>query len=128
METAQPVPGAPPWIRGTITMRGQAIPIVDLRAKFGLPTRADTDETCILVVRLARGDGDVVTGLVVDGASDVLDVTEDLVEPAPTIAIDDREMAGVVGRGRFDQRSVVLLDVDAVFTGAEQEAIARAVA
>jgi len=125
MMAMEPATGAPSWIRGVISMRGQTIPVVDLRAKLGLPARPDTETTCILVVRLTRGDGDIVAGLVVDEASDVLDVTENLIEPPPTVAIADREMAGVVGRGRFDQRSVILLDIDAVFTDSEQESIVR---
>lgn len=68
------MPGMPSYIRGLITVHGVAVPVLDLRARLGLPERAPTHRTCIIIVRI---DGPNVgasrlIGLLVDGVSDIL--------------------------------------------------------
>ena len=75
MMSVTPVPRTPSFVRGVINLRGKVIPIIDLRLKFGMPAIAQTEETCIIVVR-AQG---VEMGIVVDKVSEVLDIaTEDI--------------------------------------------------
>src|SRR5437899_8597321 len=51
MMSVTPVPRTPSFVRGVINLRGKVIPIIDLRLKFGMPAIAQTEETCIIVVR-----------------------------------------------------------------------------
>ena len=96
-------------------MRGKVIPVVDLRAKFEMERREETDKTCIVVVTVKRGSGVVVMGIIVDEVSEVLDVLGGSIEPAP-------EFGGVVdtsfilGMGKVGDRVVTLLDVDKVLS------------
>lgn len=109
------VPKTPAFVRGVINLRGKVIPVVDLRAKFEMERREETDKTCIVVVTVKRGSGVVVMGIIVDEVSEVLDVLGGSIEPAP-------EFGGVVdtsfilGMGKVGDRVVTLLDVDKVLS------------
>ncbi len=60
------VPQMPGDVKGVINLRGQVIPVVDLRAKFGMETAEVTDQTCIIVVEIQQADCTFSTGIVVD--------------------------------------------------------------
>ncbi len=68
------VPQTPHEVKGVINLRGQVIPVIDLRAKFGMETTEVTDESCIIVVVISRGRSDFSTGIVVDHVQEVLDI------------------------------------------------------
>jgi purine-binding chemotaxis protein CheW len=71
METwtgATRVPGAPPWVAGLVQMRGEVVPVIDLRARFGLDAAEPTLDTRVVVVR----EGDRKVGLKVDRAREVI--------------------------------------------------------
>ena len=68
------VPQTPHYVKGVINLRGQVIPVIDLRAKFGMETADVTDETCIIVVEIAHGSRKFSTGIVVDRVQEVLDI------------------------------------------------------
>ena len=76
------VPHAPEFVEGVINLRGQVIPVVDVRSRFGLAAAEHDKNTRIVVVELP---GKVV-GFLVDSVSEVLRVSAALVEPAPAIA------------------------------------------
>ena len=54
------VPHTPPDVKGVINLRGQVIPVVDLRTRFGMESADVTDETCIIVVDVGRQIGIIV--------------------------------------------------------------------
>src|SRR5690348_4127362 len=67
------LPESPAYVKGVIHLRGKAIPVVDLRLKFGLPEREFTRRTCIIVVEIKnRTAGQFLIGLIVDRVSEVL--------------------------------------------------------
>lgn len=108
-----PVPRTPAHVRGVINLRGKVIPVVDLRLKFGLDRKEDTDRTCIVVVRNTRAGAMVTTGIVVDEVSEVLDIEERQIEPAPEFGaeVDTRF---ILGMGKVRDKVVMLLEVDRV--------------
>jgi purine-binding chemotaxis protein CheW len=110
-ETVRPLPDTPDYIKGVLDMRGTIVPIVDLRLRFGVGEAAYTPTTVIIVVSTQAEDRDQTMGMVVDGVSDVLDVSDETLMPAPNLgtAISTRFIRGMVTR---DSRMVVLLDVD----------------
>lgn len=103
------IPQTPDYIKGLIRLRSTAIPIVDLRLRFGLPPEEPTDETRIMVLNVA---GKTI-GVLVDAVSEVLRITEDQILPPPsTVAGPDQEyLAGLV---KLENRPLVLLDLDKV--------------
>jgi purine-binding chemotaxis protein CheW len=117
------VPRTPSFVRGVINLRGKVIPIVDLRLKFDMDSRASTEKTCIIVVTVRRSSGAVIMGIIVDEVSEVLDVAGESIEPAPQFggAVDT---AFILGMGKVGDRVVTLMDVDKVLSGEDVAAVA----
>jgi len=85
MTAITPLPRTPQFIRGVINLRGQIIPIVDLRLKFGLSFREYTKRTCIIVVEVAYSGDTILMGLVVDSIQDVVSISDDKMSKIPYI-------------------------------------------
>lgn len=113
------VPDMPAFIRGVINLRGKVIPVMDVRARFGLPDRDYDDRTCIIVVNI---DGTEV-GLVVDEVSEVADIPEANVEPAPRTS-KNRENSYIQGMGKINKAVKILLDVHKLLFTAEMQELA----
>lgn len=112
------VPRTPNFVRGVINLRGKVIPVVDLRLKFGLESKEDTNRTCIIVVQVARGNESVTMGILVDEVSEVLDINGEQIEPAPTFG-DTVSTDFILGMGKVAQKVVMLLDVEKVLSSGE---------
>ncbi|NKC31265.1 chemotaxis protein CheW [Roseomonas sp. BU-1] len=92
------IPHAPPWMRGVINLRGVIVPILDLRARFGM---AQTQATRMHVVVIIQA-GTRLAGLLVDAVSDIIAVAPEEVRPVPEIgaAAPERLLCGLVPRER----------------------------
>jgi purine-binding chemotaxis protein CheW len=112
------VPRTPEFVRGVINLRGRVIPVVDLRRKFGLPEIPDTELTCIVVVQVTQGQGEVTMGVIVDQVSEVMNITAENVEPTPSLGHAEAEEF-LLGVGKFNQTVVLLLDVDRILSHGE---------
>jgi purine-binding chemotaxis protein CheW len=112
------VPRMPAYVRGVINLRGQVIPVVDLRAKFGMDAVAKTEHTCIIVVEIKSGDRKLSTGIVVDRVSEVLDIPAEKIEEAPAFgaAVDTDFIRGM---GKINDSVKILLDIDKVLGSQE---------
>lgn len=118
------VPRTPQFVRGVINLRGKVIPVVDLRAKFGMGAVDDTDRTCIVVVQVSGKSGYTVMGTVVDEVSEVIDIVEDQIEATPEFGADiDTDF--VLGIGKVNDRVVMVLDIDRVLSASEISAVKR---
>jgi purine-binding chemotaxis protein CheW len=112
------IPTTPAFIRGVINLRGKVIPVVDLRLKFGIEAKEDTQRTCIIVVHLTHTAQEMIVGIIVDEVSEVLDIDQNQIEPPPSFGADIRTDF-ILGMGKVDQKVMTLLDIDRVLT--EQE-------
>ena len=84
MQKITPVPQMPIHVKGVINLRGKVIPVIDLRIKFNLEAEDTTERTCVIVVDVDNGQGvNTLLGLVVDAVEEVLNITENDVEPSP---------------------------------------------
>ena len=120
------VPRTPDFIRGVINLRGKVIPVVDLRLKFGMPTRDDTERTCVIVVQVIRSGNQITMGLIVDEVSEVLEVKGEQIEPPPSFGTT-MDTSFLLGMGKVGEKVVMLLDVDRVMSGEEVAEIAETV-
>jgi purine-binding chemotaxis protein CheW len=113
------VPRTPEFVMGVINLRGNVIPVVDLRLKFGMPHIDRTEETCIIVVDVLGME----MGILVDRVSEVLDIVDEEIQPAPDfgVAVDTEFILGI---GRANDRVTILLDISQVLTGGEADRIA----
>src|SRR5260221_14786221 len=81
---ATPLPQTPDYMRGVINLRGAVLPIMDLALRLGLNSTEPSERSVIIVVRMAER----TIGLLVDAVSDILSVTQDLIQPTPDVACD----------------------------------------
>ncbi len=110
------VPQMPAHIRGVINLRGKIIPVVDLRARFGLAQAAATDRTCVIVMQVATSSGNSVPmGLVVDDVEEVINLTADDIQETPDFGsqvVTDY----LLGMAKIKGVVKTLLDFDRVVT------------
>ena len=83
MTAITPLPRTPQFIRGVINLRGQIIPIIDLRLKFGLAFHEYTKRTCIIVVEVDYENETILMGLVVDAIQDVVSIPDEKMSKIP---------------------------------------------
>jgi len=112
------VPKTPPFIRGVINLRGKVIPIIDLRLKFDMPSRAQTAETCIIVVQL-RG---IEMGVIVDRVSEVINIAEADIEDPPSFGTSV-STDYILGIGKSQGKVKILLDIDCVLSDREDHSL-----
>lgn len=110
------IPKTPGYVKGVINLRGQVISVVDLRAKFNMPSVERTDQTCIIVVEIAHCDRRISTGIIVDHVSEVQDIPESNIEDAPHMG-GDTDQNFILGMGKVGQSVKILLDIDIVLGG-----------
>ena len=121
IQTITDVPDMPSFIRGVINLRGKVVPIMDVRARFGLDDREYDERTCIIVVNI---DGTEV-GLVVDEVSEVMDIPDAHVEPAPRTH-KNSEDSFIQGMGKVNNDVKILLDVHKLLFSGEMMALTDA--
>jgi purine-binding chemotaxis protein CheW len=112
------VPTAPEYLRGMVNVRGKAIPVVDLRLRFGLPQAVDTVHTRIIVMELELDGEPVVLGGIADSVHEVIELDPASINPPPRIAMRWRS-AFIKGMGRRGDDFIIILDVNAVFSSEE---------
>ena len=114
------VPQTPAHVRGVINLRGKVIPVIDLRAKFGMESTETTDQTCIIVVEITQQGQGFNTGIVVDRVQEVLDIAGENIEDTPqfgsNVATDF-----ILGMGKIGDSVKILLDIDRVLASDELE-------
>lgn len=114
------VPQMPDYIEGIINLRGNVIPVLDLRKRFGMKNTALNDDTRIVVSRMSEK----IIGLIVDSVSQVMKIPNNDIQPPPdTIA----GLAGeyLTGVGKVDERMIMLLDIDKVLSEDEKRDLER---
>ena len=108
------LPKAPDFVKGVINLRGDVIPIIDLRVKFGLIQERYSSATRVIVVEV---DGKSM-GIVVDSVSHVIRIDDDQIENSPLLGgISKEYIRGVV---KLDDRLIVLLNIDKILTTEEK--------
>ena len=123
MMEVTPVPRTPSYVRGVINLRGRVIPVVELREKFGMPTTADTSETCIIVVKVHSVDGDLEMGIIIDTVSEVLDIAGRQIEPPPQFGAAC-ETDFILGMAKAGTSVKILIDINRILGGEEIAALA----
>ncbi len=115
-EPATRVPNTPAYLKGVINLRGNIVPVYDLRLRFGMPVREYTKETVVIVVRVGEGEEQRSMGLVVDAVSDVLVVQDEQISQTPEFgaAVPTEHICGLASAG---DDMVMLLDLESLAGG-----------
>ncbi len=118
MRSIARLPQAPAALLGMIDVRGQGVPVIDLRLTLGLAEAGDTENTRIIVLAIPGREGDLRLGLRADRVFEVTILDEDGLEPAPSVSgqWSGRCLAGI---GRRNGRFVTVLDLERLLDGFE---------
>jgi purine-binding chemotaxis protein CheW len=105
------IPKAAHYVRGVINLRGEVIPVIDLRKRFNLDEGNEDDNTRIIIVSV----DDIVVGLIADYSSEVVEISSNAIEEAPDGAgtVDRNYISGI---GKVGERLIILLDVVKLIT------------
>lgn len=116
MQAITQLPQTPAYVMGVTNLRGSILPVIDLRARFALEMKEDTRQTRIIIVTM----GNIKVGVVVDGVSEVLRVSEETIEPLPPLvnSVDSAFLKGIV---RLENRLIILLELGRVLNLDEQK-------
>ena len=105
------VPYAPNYLLGVMNLRGVIVPVIDLRARFGLTPRTPDSASVVIVVRVHTDLGEKTAGIIVDAVSEVYSVAPADIKPAPELGAST-ERACVQNLASIGEKMVMLLDVD----------------
>ncbi len=119
-DSVTPIPNTPEYIRGVINLRGTIVPIIDLRRRFALESVKYGPMTVVIVLKVmdSTGEKSRVMGVIVDAVSDVYNVQEDALKPAPDFG-GDVDVAFVRGLTCVDENMVIMLDIDRLLNSDE---------
>jgi purine-binding chemotaxis protein CheW len=114
---ATALPQSPSFVKGVINLRGAVLPIVDLASRLGFESTEASDRNVIIVAQI----GEQVVGLLVDAVSDILTVTDDIIQPTPDVASETAK-SFIRGLIAMDGRMISLIGLDRVLPDMELEA------
>ncbi|ALV92577.1 MULTISPECIES: chemotaxis protein CheW [Pantoea] len=108
------IANTPEFIKGVTNLRGVIVPIIDLRVKFAQQDVEYNENTVVIVLNLEHR----VVGIVVDGVSDVLSLTQDQIRPAPEFAVT-MSTEYLTGLGALGERMLILVDIEKLLSSEE---------
>ena len=112
------VPNSPSYVEGVINLRGKVIPVVDLRKKFDLEEKENTEQSRIMIMDIQG----ITMGLVVDSVSEVLRIPLGTVEPTPPMA-SNISAEFIKGIAKLEDRLIILLDMDRLLGKTDETAM-----
>lgn len=115
------VPKMPDFIEGVMNLRGQITTVIDLRKRIGIDGVERTDQSRIIVAEV----GESQLGLVVDSVQDVIKVSQEMISPPPKTVARKVDASFLTGICKLQERLIMLLDLDKVFSDKEMEAITQ---
>lgn len=116
------IPNTPKYVEGILNMRGAIVPIVDLRIRFGMERVEYGPTTVIVVLKANHGNSKRIVGIVVDGVTDVHNLSEDDIKPVPDFG-ETVHTEFIKGMATLAEKMAVVLDVDRLLRYDELEAV-----
>jgi purine-binding chemotaxis protein CheW len=113
------IANAPAYLKGVVNLRGVIVPIVDLRVKFNCLNdegQADINSFTVVIVLNVRGR---VVGAVVDSVSDVMQLAEQMIQPAPEMSNAVVDTTYITGIANVSDRLLILMDIESLMSSAE---------
>jgi purine-binding chemotaxis protein CheW len=121
-EAVTRIANTPNFIKGVINLRGVIVPIVDMRIKFDLGEPVYNEFTVVIILNIGKR----VIGIVVDGVSDVVSLTEDEIHPAPEFGTFDTQF--LTGLATIDERMLILVDIERLMSSDEMALVDQSAA
>ena len=116
--TVTKIPGVPDFVRGIINLRGNVVPVVDLRLKFSMSETIKTEGTCVIVLDVGSGESRTVIGALADSVHEVFEFESGQVEPPPRIGSMSKANF-IQGVGKREDQFIITLNINRVFSSEE---------
>ncbi|MFP4037242.1 MAG: chemotaxis protein CheW [Desulfobacteraceae bacterium] len=116
------VPRMPPFLRGVINLRGNVVPVIDLRLKLGMGSIQRTVDTCIVIVEVDMDGETVHMGALADSVKEVIALDPEQIVPPPKFGVQ-LKTEFIKGMGRQDEDFLIILDIDRVLSSEELAAV-----
>lgn len=116
--TITKVPGVPDFISGVINLRGNVVPIIDLRLKLGMQSGERTVNTCIVILDIELDGEPATMGALADSVEEVIDLDKTRIEPPPKLG-SKLKTGFIKGMAKKDEIFLIILDIDKVFSSEE---------
>jgi purine-binding chemotaxis protein CheW len=100
------VPNTPSYVKGVINLRGEVVPVVDLRKRFKLSDKKVTEESRIIILSIEE----VSVGLLVDNSSEVLTIPVDSIDNTSNL-VNSFEDDYIKGIGKVENRMIIIIDI-----------------
>ncbi len=112
-EPATSIPNTPDFIVGVINLRGNVVPVIDLRKRFNLDKAEYGTSTVIVVVKVEYGSDERTMGLVVDAVSEVYNISVEMMRETPELgsAVNTEFVKGLA---TVDDKMIIMLDADLI--------------
>jgi len=122
--TITKVPRMPEYLRGVINLRGNVVPVVDLRYKLGMGTVEQSVDACIVIVEIMIDNEITHMGALADSVKEVIALDPGQISPPPKLGIRiDNEF--IKGMGKQDEKFLMILDIDKVLTTDELDVVQK---
>lgn len=112
------VPQTPDFMRGVINLRGNVVPVVDMRLKFGMPMTEKTVNTCVIITEIQVDGESTIAGAMADSVQEVLDLEPEQIEPPPRIGAK-LNIESIMGMGKHNDQFIIILNIDKVFSAGD---------
>lgn len=120
--TITKIPRTPEFMSGVINLRGNVVPVVDLRLCFEMSKTEKTVNTCVVVVEMLLDGEPTIIGALADSVEEVIDLEPEQIQPAPKIGAKIRTDF-IKGMGKRDTQFIMILDIDRIFSAEELAAV-----
>ncbi len=111
IQEATPVPEFPEYVKGIINTKGKVIPIIDLRMRFRLNEAEYNERTCIIIMNITN----ITIGFIVDTVNSVLNLTQDMMAPSPTIS-EGTVSKYISSVAKYNNDLIIILDGDKIIS------------
>ncbi len=118
MVKVTPLPRSLDFVEGVINLRGEVIPVIDLRKRFGLKEVERTDSSRIIIVEVETR----MVGLIVDSVSEVIRLPNDHIQDSPD-QVAGRHTDLILGVGKIKDRLLIILNLNKILSTEEQIAL-----
>jgi purine-binding chemotaxis protein CheW len=122
--TITKVPRMPAFLRGVINLRGNVVPVIDLRYKLGMGAIKQSVDTCIVIVEIMIDDELTHMGALADSVREVIDLDPGQISPPPKLGIKINNEF-IKGMGKQEEKFLIILDIDKVLTADELDVVQR---
>ncbi|MCD6272714.1 MAG: chemotaxis protein CheW [Deltaproteobacteria bacterium] len=120
--TITKVPRMPEFLSGVINLRGNVVPVIDLRLKLGMSATQKTVDTCIVIMEIMVDGEPIDMGALTDSVQEVIDLDSARIEPPPRLGTK-LNTEFIRGMGKRDDNFLIILNIDKVLSGDEREVV-----